>query len=361
MIALFLTRSMAALMLVLVLWQSSAFQKIDSAAAVVAASGISRQVSTQEWLGPLSAIALSPFFGLACLSGAATYGPEWLQSRSALLSPSSPLNNPLLFWLMLGLTVATSAPRLTKLSKPFALALEKLEMYSAVIILISMKFLASPVTPTESGIAIAEDVMMTAGISTLPIDMLLSIAAALNILVVNTIKLAIEILVWLIPFPTVDAMLEIANKSLCASLMALYAYSPLLATVLNLAIAGVCALVFFRVQRRMAYMKELVIKPLLYRLLGWSMDNCSTIGFLAQPWSGLPIRSAIRMTPIEFDGNVRLEHRGWFRVQTFVGKMNPECKSGVVCDQIVIRVDGVDLILDVRKGFALARTSLVAV
>ena len=79
---------------------SSLLMQIDPTAAVAAASGISRQVSTQEWLGPLSAIALSPFFGLACLSGVATYGPDWLQSRSSLLGESSPLNNPLLFWLI---------------------------------------------------------------------------------------------------------------------------------------------------------------------------------------------------------------------------------------------------------------------
>ena len=101
---------------------------VNTTAVVAGASFVSQQVSTQEWLGPLSAIALSPFFGLACLSGAATYGPEWLQSRSHLIDSNSPLNNPMLFWTVLGLTIATSLPRLTKVSKPIALAAEKLEM-----------------------------------------------------------------------------------------------------------------------------------------------------------------------------------------------------------------------------------------
>ena len=81
-----------------------------------------------------------------------------------------------------------------------------------------------------------------AGIATLPLDIILSLATALNIIVVNTIKLSIEVLVWLIPFPVVDAVLELCNKSICVSLMALYAYSPLLALAVNLSILGALSL-----------------------------------------------------------------------------------------------------------------------
>jgi hypothetical protein len=136
----------AAFALLLLIWLNAnvvAALQVDTTAVVAGASLVSQHVSTQEWLGPLSAIALSPFFGVTCLSGAATYGPEWIQSRSSLIGPSSPLNNPLLFWTMLGLTVATSLPRLTKVGKPIALAAEKLEMYATVIILISMRLFST--------------------------------------------------------------------------------------------------------------------------------------------------------------------------------------------------------------------------
>jgi hypothetical protein len=349
------SRSVVAILFALIWMQTVCWSQVNSAAA--AASSISRQVSAQEWLGPLSAVALSPFFGLACLSGIATYGPEWLQSRSALFGQSSPLNSPLMFWVMLGLTVATSLPRFTKVSKPFALAVEKLEMYSAVIILVSIKFIGGwgvggdgGLSP-DQGLSQVESVVMSAGIATLPIDTMLSIAAALNIVVVNTIKLAIEFLVWLIPFPTVDAFLEVGNKTLSASLMALYAYSPFLATLFNLCILGVCCFVFFRVKRRLAYMKELIVKPLLGSLMGWTGDNTKFIGFLSRPWNGFPSKTAFHISQVGGKDQVQLQYRGWTKRQTFRGILQPtRYHSGLVCDQMTLQMDSQEMELDVRKG-----------
>ena len=363
MLAMILSRYAMAVLIVAVLSSSqpTLFVQVDSATAVAAATGISRQVSTQEWLGPLSAIALSPFFGLACLSGAATYGPDWLQSRSSLLGESSPLNNPLLFWLMLGLTVATSLPRFTKVSKPFGLAIEKLEMYSAVIILISMRFMSSAGSTGALDTAQADGLVMTAGIATLPVDVFLSIAAALNIVVVNTIKLAIEILVWLIPIPTVDALLELGNKSLCASLMALYAYSPFLATLLNLCILGVCCLVFFRVRRRLACARGLILWPMLRRIMGWPTDARHFVGFLSKPWSGLPAKSEFTVSRDGESNRVRLLHRGLLKNLTFDGVLDLSTfKTGIVCDQLTVQIDGVAIVLDVPKGLQQMSTPVEA-
>lgn len=351
MLTLIFTRFATAFLVALCLSQSVTIMQVDSATAIAAASGISRQVSAQEWLGPLSAIALSPFFGLACLSGIATYGPDSIQSRSALFGDSSPLNNPILFWLMVVLTIATSLPRFTKVSKPLGLAIEKVEAYSAIIILISMKFLSGRVLSSDSGMALSDSTVMTAGIASLPIDVGLSVAAALNIIVVNTIKLAIEVLVWLIPFPTVDAFLELANKSMCAALMALYTYSPWLATGLNLCILGICCLVFFRVKRRLAYMRELVFLPLLRQMAGWQSDREKFYGFLTSPWNGLPAKSAIWMTHNETSSQVQLLHRGWISNRTFEGMLDlSTIKTGMICDQLTVRVDGAEIVLDVAKG-----------
>ena len=342
---------LAASWIALLFLTSVAYSQINNTTAVAAATGISKQVAAQEWLGPLSAIALSPFFGLACLSGAASYGPEWLQQRSALIGTNSPLNNPLLFWIMLGLTFATSLPRLTKVSKPFALAVEKLEMYSAVIILISMRFLGGGGLPAEQGVAHSEVVVMTAGLTSLPMDTLLSLIAAINILVVNTIKLAIELLVWLIPFPTVDAILEVANKSLCAALMSLYAYSPWLSAAINLTILAICCLVFFRVKRRIAYVKELILRPMLSSVMGWNLDRDSFSGFLHKRWREFPSKTAFSIFRKGSGDQVELVQRGWTRRLTMTGIIHPSAyRPGVVCDQISISVDGVEVLFDVRKG-----------
>ena len=355
------------MLLLAVLWICSSTvsaSQVDTTAVVASASFVSQQVSTQEWLGPLSAIALSPFFGLACLSGAATYGPEWLQSRSHLIDSHSPLNNPMLFWTVLGLTIATSLPRFTKVSKPIALAAEKLEMYSTVIILVVMRFFASP-NELESPVAIllldasSNNLAMTAGIASLPLDIILCIAAAINIIVVNTIKLSIEFLVWLIPVPTIDACLEVANKSIATGLMALYMFSPFLSTVLNLTIFGLCCLVFLRVQRGIRYAKDLIMMPLLEKL--FSMEQPSRnkfVGFLKSSWNGMPVRSAFQLErlPVEEGADdLTITQSGWFKNRMFRGRfIYSESKAGLLTDEITLQIESQKVVFAVRKGFSSA-------
>ena len=87
-------------------------------------------------------------------------------------------------------------------------------------------------------------------------------AAIVNILVINTVKFFFEVSVWLMPFPFVDAMLEAANKSVCAALMAVYAFSPMWATILNLVIFLACFAAFRWVKRQTAYMRTILWDPL---------------------------------------------------------------------------------------------------
>ena len=86
-----------------------------------ASEQLAKQIGASEWLGPLAPVALSPFFGIAVLSGLATYGPEFLQRQSGLIGDHSPMNNAYLFWTMATLACLTSLPRFSKVSKPFAL------------------------------------------------------------------------------------------------------------------------------------------------------------------------------------------------------------------------------------------------
>ncbi len=142
------------------------------------------------------------------------------------------------------LALLTSIPRLTKVSKPFAQATDRLEAYSSIIILLVIRFMASSGDPV-SETALGDTPLVTAGVMSFSADILLWCAAAINILVINAIKFFFEFLVWLTPVPSIDAIFEFCNKSLCAGLLAVYAFSPLLATVLNLGMFLV-ALVMFR-------------------------------------------------------------------------------------------------------------------
>ena len=99
---------------------------------IVAGQQLVNTLSIAQWLGPLAPVALSPFFGITCLSGLSLYGGKFAQ-HNPLLGAHSPLHNPAVFWTFLTLTILTSVPRFTKVSKPFSQAVDRLEAYSGIV------------------------------------------------------------------------------------------------------------------------------------------------------------------------------------------------------------------------------------
>ena len=220
------------------------------------ADQLASSISNAEWLGVMAPIAISPFFGITCLCGMSQFGGEALGTNS-FISSNPVLNNPAVFWIFLALTIFTSLPRLTKVSKPIAQAIDQVEAYSGIITLLIMRYMANSGVPEDT------TVVMQMGMMSMSADVLMSIAAIINIVVINTVKFFFEIMVWLIPIPFVDAMLEAANKATCAGLMAIYAYSPFLATIMNLILFAICLVAFFWIRRRVIYAKALLIDPLI--------------------------------------------------------------------------------------------------
>lgn len=274
--------------------------EVPPASPQAAGDELVKQIGASEWLGPLAPVALSPFFGIAVLSGLATYGPDFIQQRSHLIGETSPLNNPTLFWIMAALAVLTSLPRFSKVSKPLALAAENLESYASIIILVVVKFMSSS-SPNS-----AQPELALAGIGAMSLDTVMSVAAALNVIVINTVKLFFELLVWLVPFPAIDALLEIFQKSLCAGLMGLYCYSPLMATLLNLVVLGICAFLFGWVVRKTAYYRHLIIRPVLtWFLPKWfAQSNQKFKAYSTHPIGRLPAYSPFvisEISPGEFE------------------------------------------------------------
>src|SRR5690606_16734208 len=108
-----------------------------TAAEIAAAQQLSEQISAVEWLGPLAPVALSPFFGITCLSGLSLFGGEWIVGHNSLLE-SSVLRSPVVFWTFLVLTIITSIPRLSKVSKPLAQAVDQVETYAGIITILAV-------------------------------------------------------------------------------------------------------------------------------------------------------------------------------------------------------------------------------
>ena len=228
-----------------------------SSADIAAVQQFGDTLGIADWLGPLAPVALSPFFGITCLSGMSLYGEGWISADNAFLGENSPLHNESVFWTFLVLTALTSVPRFTKVSKPVAQALDRVEAWAGIITLVVLKVLMSRGAPES--VDLPEVAVMNAGVFSFSSDVLLIIAGAINIFVINAVKFFFEVLIWLTPLPTVDAIFEVCNKSLCAILMAIYGYSPTLATVINLAMFAIAALVFRWAYRRQIFFRTMLI------------------------------------------------------------------------------------------------------
>ena len=225
---------------------------------VVAAQGFGKTLGITEWLGPLAPVALSPFFGIALLSGLALFGASWVDADNAFLGAGSPLANSTVFWVFAALTLVTSLPRFTKVSKPLAQAVDRLEAYAGIITLSALRFLMNDTPDVEVGV-------LHAGLFSTTVDGALVVAAAINVFVINAVKFFFEVLVWITPIPLLDALFETLNKTICAALMGIYAWSPAVATLINLVLFAICLLIF-----RWAYRRQVFFRTVLFdQLRAW--------------------------------------------------------------------------------------------
>jgi hypothetical protein len=331
---------------------ASAWNQQTATSDAVQAQRISDFVAAQDWLGPVSAVALSPFFGLACLSGIATYGPDWIRN-TPFLSVSGPLNNPILFWSMAMLTIATSLPRWTKFSKPIAMALEKVEAYSAIIILLVIRFAANAMDPpSEMEVAVTDPQWIAVGGLSLPLEILMSIALAINVVVVNTVKLVFDFLIWLTPIPAVDVVLDMVNKLICGGLISLYAFSPTLATLINLGIFLFCAIVFFTAKRATVYFRDIYIRSAIEKVLGTpASPSCNQHVFLAERWNGYPRRTHAILVQASQETTPQLIIARWFSTRRFdLQASDSQPTAGLLADSLVFNTGHGPVSLEARKG-----------
>ncbi|QDV67320.1 hypothetical protein Poly24_10130 [Rosistilla carotiformis] len=278
-----------------------------SAADLAAANQMVEQLTPVDWLGPLAPVALSPFFGITCLSGLALWSPEWMPGNG-LLDAATPLKNPNLFWAFAALTIITSLPRLSKVSKPVAVAVDKVEAYAGIITLIAIRYIASPNEVLDESPEIVE-----AGIVSGTVGALLYVAMVINVLVINSVKFFFEFLIWLTPIPFLDACFEFANKTMCAGLMALYALSPTLATVLNLAVFVVCLLVLRWINRRVHFYRHMVFDslwPMFQKTYG-RPSRAELVVFPKTDWNGFQDKACV--TLCRHDQGWTMRQRRWFR------------------------------------------------
>ncbi|MDA7936873.1 hypothetical protein N9B79_00700 [bacterium] len=277
--------------------------------AIASTSGWIQASGLTELLGPLTPLALSPFFGVTCLSGISLWGPEWANS-SPMLGANGALRSETIFVTFLILTIISSVPRFTKVSKPFAQAVDRLEAYAVIIILLVVKITAAVETPGDEPVA-----MLKMGILSMSFDTFLAIAMITNILIINSVKFFFEFLAWLTPVPFLDALFELCNKTLCLGLMVIYAFSPTLATIINL-LFFIAALIIFRwIYRRTLFYRTMILDPVLARL--WpphaKPQTPELVVFNRSELGNFPPKSRLRLQRCEDDSArwILQESRWW--------------------------------------------------
>ena len=215
-----------------------------------------------ETLGPLAPVAMSPFFGLACLSGTSMLCKAGLLPDNEFLQGNEVLSNGLVFLLFAGLAVVTSVPRLVSTSKIFAESMDRVETYAGIISYGVILMAAQNAAGNETEVAV-----YTAGVFSITHHGLLAIAAAVNIFVISSVRLFFELLVLISPIPTLDAMFECANKTVAGIIACIYAFNPMLAFTLNLILFLFCLVIFRWVNRRINYLKAVLLESFLLGLL----------------------------------------------------------------------------------------------
>lgn len=221
-----------------------AYDTGQAAADLAAADRVADALPWSEVMGPLAPIALSPFFGMACLSGISLLTTRGILPDNSFLHGHPVLTHPWIFFAFLALAIFTSLPRLTKVSKPLAQFCDFLETYAGVVAVIVVQVVARYAEAEPP-----PEVILPAGLGTVTLSTLLAALSIVNLLVIQGVRFFFELLVWLSPVPALDALFEFINKAACAGLMFLYAFSPWAALLINIAIFLVCLLLFRKARK----------------------------------------------------------------------------------------------------------------
>jgi hypothetical protein len=241
----------------------SGYDKSSLATDQAKGTQLAKKISPIQVLAPLAPVALSPFFGITCLSGTSILCNMGVLPKNDFLMGNKALNNWLVFIVFLALSIATSLPKMTAVSKGFGQAIDQLETYAGIISYFGIYYLSS-LGQDET----AKQVVYAAGIFSFTKGTLLMIAAAINIIVINTVKYFFELLVWISPIPALDAAFESANKVVTAILAAVYAFNPYLAMVLNIILFLICLLIFNWARRNVSYFRAMLVEPIIAKVLG---------------------------------------------------------------------------------------------
>jgi len=261
-----------------------------------------------------------------------------------LIARNPVLKHPATFWVFLVLTVLTSLPRMTKVSKPIAQSLDWIESYSVLLITLIMFGIGwatavpldSPQVGAATGAGLHELRPIQAGLFSATLGALFMVGAVINFVVIKSVRFLCELLIWISPVPFIDAAFELFNKFLCCGLLLVYAWSPWLALAINILIFAVCAVVFQWAKRRLDYQWHFWVEPIWqWWFPGYRAFDGRHLWCFAEQDFG-PFKRYDRLQVYQWEGKWMMIRYDWFwrkRVHEFTHDDLPylDVTPGKVC------------------------------
>jgi hypothetical protein len=244
--------------------------------------------SIEAVLGPLPAVAATPFFGLAALSGVAMAADTDLVRRSHHPVVRAFADNDLVrearryaSWpvllVFLALALITYVANSGKVRGVAGKGLRLIED-AAVFLLYSALATGAlaAAAPTASStaaraaaaaaLATAHPGVLTLGVAEVSWQVLTACGLALGLAAMMITRYALDFLIWLVPVPFVDFCFETLKKLLALGFIALYVFAPGAAAVLALLLAAGALLASGWALRIVGFAFHIVLRPWIARL-----------------------------------------------------------------------------------------------
>lgn len=220
----------------------------------------------EQVIGPLPAVAATPFFGLALLSGVGLVTDvgfvrdtrwSWLQSvrDNALVAEARHYSTWPRFLLLAALALVGYLANSGKLQ---GLLGKGFRIFEDSSVLVGYTLLAIAAMPGgDEGAKVA-----SAGVSG-GAGLLIPLATMLALAAMMTVRFAFDVLIWLSPFPFVDLLFETAKKLVTLGVLLLYATSPALSALLCVVVLVATGFVAGWALRVLELYRKVIVNPIL--------------------------------------------------------------------------------------------------
>jgi hypothetical protein len=235
----------------------------------------------EGFFGPLPAVAATPFFGLAVITGAALMvdasvnvpGGPWLQrhlGRNPLIAQTRKIAT---WWLFVLLSMLALVSYLSNSGKVQGVVGKGIHLVEGTVLLVVYAGLLSGsfhdiqrVSPTALAInAAAMPGFVVGMLSPTALAYFGLLVVSLYAMIVT--RLAIDFLIWLTPIPFVDFVFESAKKVFSFGLLLLYFFAPSLALVISLLVLIASLLMFRWAMRWIRFGWSILLNPLVTALV----------------------------------------------------------------------------------------------